>query len=164
MAKRFKDPVLRSLWTIAKAHGIREMVDVQTDLRYENVVASYRQQFLNRSSCGGRDFIELGLYRSTPKKIISFFHELGHCIDPCDWSKKEALIWDKERAAWLLGLQAAYAHGYRFRPYVLAWADQQLMSYVGYEEHEFRNYVPPVKKRRFPKDSVTRIWKLILRG
>lgn len=159
---RFKDPVLRKLWTIAKAHGIQQLVDVGTDPNYRSNVQNNPGPYLNRSSCGGQDYIELGIYQSTHKKIISFFHELGHCVDPCDWSKEDALIWDRERSAWLLGLEIAYEHGYRFRPYVLNWADEQLMTYVGYEEHEFKNYVPPAKKRRFPKDSVTKIWKKIL--
>lgn len=89
--------------------------------------------YTNCSSCAGSDEIFLGVYEDPELRMLSFFHELGHCV-----SAKLGQIPDyedlpyyhySEALAWQVGLSLASTYNIEFSPKALTWAKEQLGSY-----------------------------------
>jgi len=87
------------------------------------------------------DLIYLGQYQNSEFKLISFFHELGHCFNAkkgyCNWPLGSACSDCRkctyqhyyEASAWKTGLRVASRHQVKFTKEALQWAQQQLSSY-----------------------------------
>lgn len=94
--------------------------------------------YINRSACYGcPPTIELGIYDDPELKLISFFHEVGHFLDPVTWSKVGwATMYDMESSAWVYAYGIALEYGITFSDNAKSWAKVQLESYYGFEERE----------------------------
>lgn len=82
--------------------------------------------YLNRSLSAGADYIEIGIYDDNELRMLSFFHELGHCLDPCRLHKTE---FAQEQAAWDVGYQLAAFEGVEFSENARMWALANLETY-----------------------------------
>jgi hypothetical protein len=105
--------------------------------------ANGQDHYLERSCCSGNN-ICIGLYKNKEHLLISFFHELGHIIDPRTQHHTQV---DCECRAWTFGLWVARNEGYHFSLETLEWADDQLQSYndkmcYGKTDYEhLKNYI-----------------------
>ena len=86
--------------------------------------------YRNRSASAGKDYIWLGEYEDSQLRTISFFHELGHCIDPNGHHKSKYI---QEKSAWKVGLKAAKKHGIKFSKKACRWKNKQLRTYLKYK-------------------------------
>lgn len=85
----------------------------------------------------GKDLIILGIYQDPELRLISFFHELGHCLDSrqipdvrkMDYWKDYPYNHYFEAKAWKIGLQIASENGINFSSNSKEWAAKQLLSY-----------------------------------
>lgn len=88
------------------------------------------EYYVNRSFSIGRREILLGTYMDPELKLISFFHELGHCTQPKVTEQITLLV--HEAAAWKQGLLLAETQGLKFSANALSWALDQLVTYENY--------------------------------
>lgn len=85
--------------------------------------------YINNSYCTF-DEIWIGIYEDEEKKLAFFFHEIGHIIDPIDWSlncnnsKNEMELW-----AWEIGFKLAKSYGIVFNKEIYDWAKMKSDSY-----------------------------------
>ena len=87
------------------------------ELGDENCVANGTEMYLNRSFCGGKDEIWIGIHDNKDEEIASFFHELGHCItkELCKYEISKDVqngSFTAELDAWMVGLIEGYKYGY----------------------------------------------------
>jgi len=92
------------------------------------------QVFVERSFSAG-DEIFMGQYADPERRLLAFFHELGHCVT---WMQNEIPVFEAcpyyhypEALAWKRGIELAAEHGVTFTPESLAWARKELTSYFG---------------------------------
>lgn len=83
--------------------------------------------YVNRSTHSLGE-ITIGLYESSELRLLSFFHELGHCVDKGPWDSK----YEQERRAWELGYALAEKESIDFSKSARAWAMCQLRTYEMY--------------------------------
>jgi hypothetical protein len=121
---------------IAENRGI-QLIEVQ--LGDELCKANGEDSYINHSYVCGNDRIELGIYDDPEKRIISFFHEIGHTM-VSDRSIKRVKYdtYKCERLAWKYGLRLAKFYGFKFNKETKKWAKEQLNSYIGHDERERR--------------------------
>lgn len=82
--------------------------------------------YLNRSVHIGGDSICIGIYEDGELKLLSFFHELGHCVDPRVQHESK---YDQEHRAWHFAYRLSESEGFSFSPRALRWAREQLATY-----------------------------------
>jgi hypothetical protein len=143
-----------------------------------------REDWRDQSACSGDD-ITLGVYDNPEWRAASFFHELGHILEDRSgrslrptfvpgvevlgfWLRRgqhlyppggeHLRMWDYELWAWEMGLLLAAREGYRFSDETLGWCDQQLETYIGWEEREVLegHWHPPDPERTFPVDLLVK--------
>lgn len=91
--------------------------------------------YRNCSAQAGKDYICLGVYSDPELRLLSFFHELGHCVDNrCSGPRVienpgHPYHHFHEASAWRTGLKIATKEGVTFSRQALAWAETQLSSY-----------------------------------
>lgn len=95
-----------------------------------NWILNGKDAYFNRSACAGKE-IWLGVYVNKEQKIASFFHEIGHAIDPIDWSvnANEKTKHKSELWAWEIGFKLAETYGITFTAKTKAWARRQANTY-----------------------------------
>lgn len=121
---------------------VAEQLDIQVIFVQdgdEHCAANGRDQYINRSVCYGRA-VEIGMYDDKEIELISFFHEVGHIIDPIDWSKVEgATKWHQEASAWRLAFRLMANYEVDLTDKTRLWAMEQLNSYICFEDREKKN-------------------------
>ena len=121
---------------IAEHRGIK-LIEIHPGDEY--CKANGEDAYINHSFIAGRDEIELGIYDDPEKKIISFFHEVGHTMVPRRSIKRVKYDTYKcEALAWKYGLRLAKYYGIEFKRETKKWAKSQLNSYIGHDEREIR--------------------------
>ncbi len=123
--KMLNDDVIKSLWRqLAQQYGATVKLDI------ENCGTDHS------ASAGNSIFI--GYYQDDELREISFFHELGHILQPDDFwaTHPEAQKIDSEKAAWCRGLAVAKQVGITFSPKALCWAAKNLATYYAWEDRE----------------------------
>tara|TARA_R100001244_G_scaffold25113_2_gene25329 strand:+ start:5754 stop:6173 length:420 start_codon:yes stop_codon:yes gene_type:complete len=108
-------------------------------------------QFNKNSACSaGDDWVGLGVYEDDELGLISFYHELGHCLDPRRSYPEQPYGCFFEAEAWRCGLELASFAGVNFTPAALGWATEQLKSYYdGKEWHEDPSFFPDARSYAF---------------
>lgn len=135
---------------VAKKYGITL---THVDDGYINKIGRDKNLFANRSFAIGSKDIVLGNYNNNEHRLMSFFHELGHCID-CDdpyipfdhkeifdpafdrqadteYSQKYKSRYEMEASAWFIGFAEAAKNGIAFSADAYKWAQEQLNGYMG---------------------------------
>jgi hypothetical protein len=74
-----------------------------------------------------RPLICLGLYWNSEKRLLSFFHELGH-IKNLEQEFESA--YDEEESAWSFAFEEARKYGFVFCKSTTHWANKCLASYA----------------------------------
>lgn len=97
--------------------------------------ANGEDAYINHSYVAGKD-IELGIYEDPEKRIISFFHEMGHILTPKRVHKRCNTKYEIEAKAWKYGYKLAKFYGIEFNKDTKDWAKAQLESYKGWEKRE----------------------------
>ena len=111
--------------------------------------ANGEDAYIDHSYCAGKDYIELGIYSDPEKRIVSFFHEMGHILTPKRVHKRCRTVYEVEEKAWKYGYKLAKFYGIEFNKDTKDWAKVQLESYKGYEEREMGEEVwSQIKKDR----------------
>lgn len=93
----------------------------------------------NSSWSAGFDCIGIGLYENTEFELVSFFHELGHCLLARDGTPNLDSMplshWkiEQEAQAWAVGFAMADCYSIKFSAKARAWARKQLRTYLGCE-------------------------------
>lgn len=96
------------------------------------------KDYKNRSTSAGGDWILLGIYNDTELRLLSFFHELGHCVNARRVLERgENRVVNPEHdyhhyseaLAWRTGLELAQAEDVEFSGASLRWARKQLGTY-----------------------------------
>jgi len=107
------------------------------------------------SYSAGADTIWLGTYSDVELRLISFFHELGHCLDV---QRKTLPAYEdlpyyhfNEASAWKTGLALAEKEGVKFSKPAIRWAKKQLNTYFGDGSKELTpiKYLVKAKKYAF---------------
>ena len=102
-------------------------------------IGTGRESQVNHCSYVGGGPIWVGYYDDDELRTISFFHEIGHILEPAHLYAEAAAAddtdWEqfglmREVLAWLRGLEEAHRRGYSFSPEALAWATEQWGSYI----------------------------------
>lgn len=111
---------------------------VQDDPEDPSVKANGRDGYDNRSCCAAPDWIEIGIYSDVELKLISLFHELGHCllsgrgfpVKMFDYAKTASAFYEAQ--CWITGLEYAAATypDLKFSESALVWAFEQVKTYV----------------------------------
>lgn len=96
--------------------------------------ADGEDSYINRSASAGKE-IWIGIYDCEEFKLASFFHEVGHIIDPIDWSinADSETMYKSEVWAWEIGFKLAEVYGITFSDRVKLWAKKQTETYINYE-------------------------------
>lgn len=110
------------LQTFADLHNVELIFLVSGDPECLSMGDDY---YTNSSFCYG-DVILIGLYDDQELKVISFFHELGHILDP---DRPHVNKYEMEAVAWKIGIEKAKEYNILFSPETLEWADVQLETY-----------------------------------
>jgi len=99
---------------------------------------------INHSYAYGCDEIALGIYEDEELLVISFFHELGHCVGSLPPYEECQYDHYKEARAWRVGLALAADRGITFSSRALEWAREQLTSYFKEDcpEHSPLKFLP----------------------
>jgi hypothetical protein len=86
--------------------------------------------------------IVLGPFQDAHCRVAAFFHELGHLEHhrSANFRHADTLKYDDEFTAWVHGIELAEIEGVRFDDKTLAWCDEQLASYIGWEQREVRGW------------------------
>lgn len=123
-----------------------QLVEVQSG---DNLCkANGEDAYIDHSYVAGK-YIELGIYSDPEKKIVSFFHEMGHILTPKRVHKRCNTVYEIEEKAWKYGYKLAKFYGIEFNKDTKDWAKAQLESYKGYEEREMGEEVwTRIKKER----------------
>jgi len=130
---------------IADYYGV-ELVEVQAGDKY--CKANGEDTYINRSFVAGK-YIELGIYTDPEKRLVSFFHEMGHILTPKRVHNKCRTKYQVEEKAWKYGYKLAKSFGIEFNKDTKQWAKEQLNGYKGYEEREMGEEVwAQIKKDR----------------
>lgn len=79
-------------------------------------------------SFSSEDTIWIGLYSDGERKLLSFFHELGHVLDGRT-DRPRVSVYDNERVAWEVGRRVADRECVRFSEEAWRWAAEQLATY-----------------------------------
>lgn len=92
--------------------------------------ANGEDTYINRSFCSGKE-IWIGIYKNEELRLASFFHEVGHIIDPIDWSlnANSTTQYKSEAWAWEIGFRLAETHGIVFSKKTKQWAKKQVNTY-----------------------------------
>jgi hypothetical protein len=114
-------------------HNNVNLIEVQPGDQY--CKANGEDAYIDHSYVAGKD-IELGIYADPEKKIISFFHEMGHILTPNRVHKRCNTKYEIEKKAWKYGFKLAKFYGIEFNKDTKEWANAQLESYRGWEERE----------------------------
>jgi hypothetical protein len=110
---------------IAESRGI-ELIEVQPG--DELCQANGEDSYIDHSYICGNDRIELGIYSDPEKRIVSFFHEIGHTMSSYKWRLKHTQQ-EIERRAWKDGYKFARSFGIVFNKETKDWAEQQVLTY-----------------------------------
>ncbi len=130
---------------IADYYGV-ELVEVQPGDSF--CKANGEDTYINRSFVAGK-YIELGIYADPEKRLVSFFHEMGHILTPKGVNNKCRTKYQVEEKAWKYGYKLAKSFGIEFNKDTKQWAVEQLNGYKGYEEREMGEEVwAQIKKDR----------------
>jgi hypothetical protein len=108
-------------------------VEVQLGDKY--CKANGEDSYIDHSYVAG-NYIELGIYEDPEKRIVSFFHEMGHILTPKRVHKRCNTKYEIEEKAWRYGYKLAKFYGIEFNKETKKWAQEQLDTYIGYEERE----------------------------
>lgn len=106
----------------------------------KRIKITYLPDEKNRSFYSYKE-IYIGVYDDPEKKIISFFHELGHNLikesfmELCNYN---TLIIEFE--CWNIGIKEALKRQIYFSDESIQWGLQQCLSYVGNDERESSSY------------------------
>jgi len=92
--------------------------------------ANGEDTYINKSYTSGNQ-MWLGIYDDEAKELASFFHEVGHILDPIDWSVNTSknVRYQIERWAWKIGFRLAENHGIYFHDSIKEWAKEQAITY-----------------------------------
>ena len=97
--------------------------------------ANGESEYVNRSYFSGRT-IWVGIYTDQEKKLASFFHEVGHIIDPIEiWEANGDPIGVRHKIelwAWTIGFKLAESYGITFSANTKRWAKRQADTYLKY--------------------------------
>ena len=130
---------------IADYYGV-ELVEIQPGDSF--CKANGEDTYINRSFVAGK-YIELGIYADPEKRLVSFFHEMGHILTPKGVNNKCRTKYQVEEKAWKYGYKLAKSFGIEFNKDTKQWAVEQLNGYKGYEEREMGEEVwAQIKKDR----------------
>jgi len=130
---------------IADYYGV-ELVEIQPGDSF--CKANGEDTYINRSFVAGK-YIELGIYADPEKRLVSFFHEMGHILTPKGVNNKCRTKYQVEEKAWKYGYKLAKSFGIEFNKDTKQWAKEQLNGYKGYEEREMGEEVwAQIKKDR----------------
>lgn len=110
------------------------------------VVRQFDDSLNHRSRMVGGDpmTIILGHYDDEELMLISFFHELGHCLVgknnyefATKWNYNKMMI---ELECWNIGLEEARKNNILFTDKAVAWGLEQVLTYEGHCERERHGY------------------------
>lgn len=105
----------------------------------EDDVIKYKDflQYEEDSYTIGNNEIVVGRYNNCENLLISFFHEVGHCLlgsESCrDFAYNTLLI---ELECWNIGLKEAMKRGINFSDNAIQFGYNKALSYVGHDERE----------------------------
>lgn len=121
---------MQNLINIAKDFDLKIVQVIVDD---ENCNDNGVDNYINSSYIIG-DTIYLGIYDDINKKIISFFHEIGHHIIDRDFIdetiKKQNCSFLIEQKCWQIGFELAEQYKYCFDSDVYEWANEQTKTYL----------------------------------
>ncbi len=80
----------------------------------------------NRSYCIGKDKIVVGIYEDDELFLVSFYHELAHCLFDYD---RNTSIYAFEQAVWENTFKLLEEHDYKISDNTAVWCLEQLNSY-----------------------------------
>jgi len=109
----------------------KKIIDCEDDKKY--IQANDIKDYINSSYICGDEII-LGLYKDKKKRLISFFHEIGHIL--VDQEFKESVEYDSfliELEASHRGIKFAKERGIEFHKKIKHWLYRQAITYVDYK-------------------------------
>jgi len=125
------EPDEQMMQRIARRHGVdvvfadEHLIKLNGRDAYEN--ASFSSGNVHTSDKRWPPRIEIGIYADAELRLLSFFHELGHCLDSTrPWHTSKL---DQERAAWEIAYSLATSHGVESSAEARDWASAQLETY-----------------------------------
>jgi hypothetical protein len=92
--------------------------------------------YFNRACCVDNNEIQLGIFDCQQKRLLAFFHELSHCLEP-QWRFNE-LKYDYEKRVWRRSLIEAIKYGIIFSYQMKRFA---IMLNNTYKDWEKQNYL-----------------------
>jgi len=113
---------------IAKDFNLNVIYLDRIEHKFENVVE-------NCYIAGNEIFI--GIYKDEEKKLISFFHELGH--KEISWAFKKAFKLNTlliEIECWRCGIELARSYGIFFSDNAIKFGYEKALTYTGHDERE----------------------------
>jgi len=99
------------------------------------------EEYINNCFVIGKSEIIIGKYENEENKLISFFHEIGHCLIEKEFIEKwkyNTLIIEIE--CWNIGIEEARKRNILFSDNAIKFGYEKALSYVGHDEREVYNY------------------------
>jgi len=114
---------------IAKEFG-KKIIDCEKEDQY--IKANGMRFYINASHLAGDEII-LGLYKDKKKRLISFFHEIGHILidDKFREDNEDPFLFELEASH--RGIKFAKERGIEFPKKIKQWLYRQAISYIDYK-------------------------------
>ena len=106
------------------------------------------KDYIEKSYICGREII-LGIFEDPERRLISFFHEVGHVLLSDEFKEK----WNYstlhlEIECWNLGIELARTDGVLFSDAALKWGYEQALGYAGHDERELVDWAWAERKKK----------------